>query len=246
MSSDRIFVNGYAVALTVRRSTRAKNVIFRVIPGKGLEVVIPKWVALNEVPDFVDRKKGWISRAVETMRRNGLSLEPKKLVLPDKIYFAANNTEYTLVRSLNGRGSLKIVKNASRLHLRGASWTPEEELDSLKKFVRLEAKSFLVPELRKVSRELGLPFEKVAVRSQRSRWGSCSVRKNINLNCKLMFLPFELVRHLFIHELSHTIHLNHSEKFWKLVAAAQPEYKEYEKRLSAGSVYVPDWMNFNF
>lgn len=236
-------IKNLSVPLNIRRSNRAKNVIFRVIPEKGLEIVIPEWVSLEDVPGFVERKRGWIDMAVEKFRQRGISLIPKELELPETIHFQAMNYRYNIIRSKGGRGKLKALKNVDKLHLRGESWVPEEEIAVLKKFVAAEAKKFLVPELRKVSRELGLPFEKVAVRSQRRRWGSCSVKRNINLNCKLMFLPFDLVRHLFIHELCHTVHLNHSEKYWRKVSSFQPDFKEYEKRLSLASKFVPDWMN---
>lgn len=237
-------LNELSIPLTVRKSSRAKNIIFKIIPEKGLEIVIPLWVNQDEISGYVENRRGWIERTIEKMRQKGLALEPKPLILPESIIFAANHARYEVVRSRTGRGKLKIHKNVDRLLLRGEAWSAAEEVEALRKFVRIEARAFLVPELRKISRELNLPFERVAVRCQRRRWGSCSAKHNINLNCKLMFLPFELVRHLFIHELCHTIHLNHSPNYWKLVSVAQPDYKDFERRLSQGSKYIPEWMNF--
>lgn len=231
-----------SMPLTVRKSVRARNVIFRMIPDKGLEVVIPPWVGRDEVPLYVERRREWIEMTGEKMRRKGLSLEPRPLVLPDEITFLASGRHYVIVRRRGGQGSLKVRRNVDRLHLSGSSWTDEQELTALRRYVAREAKAFLIPELRKVSRELNLPFEKVAVRSQRKRWGSCSSKGNININCKLMFLPFDLVRYLFMHELCHTIHLNHSQKYWRLLATLQPDYIDYERSLSEAMRLVPRWM----
>jgi predicted metal-dependent hydrolase len=111
----------------------------------------------------------------------------------------------------------------------------------LRQWLGLRAKSSLQPWLKKVSTETGLVYHKVSVRAQKTRWGSCSNKKHINLNRALMFLPSELVRYLMIHELSHTVHLNHSRAFWTLVARWAPQYKHYETQLNQYSAQIPLW-----
>jgi predicted metal-dependent hydrolase len=93
-----------------------------------------------------------------------------------------------------------------------------------------------------VSQEIALPFEQVTVRGQKTLWASCSAKTNISLNYKLLFLPPELVRYVFIHELCHTIHLNHSRRFWALVAEKEPRYKQLDAELNKGWIYIPAWL----
>jgi len=111
----------------------------------------------------------------------------------------------------------------------------------LQQWLSMRAKSTLHPWLRQVSDETGLMYRKLCVRAQKTRWGSCSNQKHINLNRALMFLPAELVRYLMIHELSHTVHLNHSRAFWALVARWEPQYKKYEALLNQYSSRIPLW-----
>ena len=111
----------------------------------------------------------------------------------------------------------------------------------LSKWLARRAKSTLQSWLDEVSATTGLRYEKLCVRAQKTRWGSCSHRKHINLNRALMFLPEELVRYLMIHELSHTVHLNHSRAFWSLVARWAPHYQRYEKQLNQYSAQIPLW-----
>lgn len=75
------------------------------------------------------------------------------------------------------------------------------------------------------------PIEKVTLKDMSSRWGSCSVRKNINLSVRLLLLPEAVMRYVILHELAHLREMNHSPRFWKIVADHMPEYKNYEKWL---------------
>ena len=99
----------------------------------------------------------------------------------------------------------------------------------------------LPPWLEQTGTELGLRYHRCTIRGQKTRWGSCSSRKTISLNYKLLFLPPHLVRYLFVHELCHTRHLNHSARFWGLVQEKEPLYESLEADLTDGSRYVPLW-----
>ncbi|NDV22414.1 M48 family metallopeptidase [Desulfovibrio sp. JC022] len=229
---------------TVRVSPRAKNVIIKLIPDKGIEVVLPKGTNRRDVPYFLEKRREWIEHNIRKLEQKGLSLSQPQLVLPDEICFVASGNIYTIRRVENRKPVLRMRRNVDKLLLSGSGWSPEEELKLLTRFVRSEARKFLVPELKKISTELNLPFSKAFIRAQRKRWGSCSAKGNINLNMKLMFLPYRLMRYVLIHELCHTVHLNHSAKYWRLVKMVEPNVEELEKELSEAGRLVPAWMNF--
>ena len=77
----------------------------------------------------------------------------------------------------------------------------------------------------------GFHYQRLSIRAQKTRWGSCSHQKNINLNCKLLFMPEEVVKYVMIHELCHTIEMNHSSRFWALVNDCDPSYKKHKQQL---------------
>ncbi|SMF36701.1 hypothetical protein SAMN06295933_3190 [Desulfovibrio gilichinskyi] len=228
---------------SIRVSARAKNVIIKLIPDKGLEVVLPKGVSKREVPKFLERKREWILSAISHLEGKGFSLSPPKLVLPESIFFAANETEIFIHRVRTRKVGLHVRKNVDKLMLSGTDWTEQEDIAALTEFVRTQARSFLSAEITDLSKELGMNFKKLFIRSQRKRWGSCSSKGNINLNMKLMFLPYSLVRYVIIHELCHTVHLNHSLKYWQLVKQVEPDFQLLEKELGKASLLVPDWIN---
>lgn len=74
-------------------------------------------------------------------------------------------------------------------------------------------------------------YQRIAVRNQCSRWGSCSSKKNLNFNYKLLFLPQSLTDYIIVHELCHLQEMNHSQQFWNLVAQQIPNYKIFRRRL---------------
>jgi predicted metal-dependent hydrolase len=78
-----------------------------------------------------------------------------------------------------------------------------------------------------------LPGGKISVRDQKSRWGSCSSRGNLNFNYRLSLLPRELADYIIVHELCHLQEMNHSRNFWQLVAQTQPNYKQLKKALKS-------------
>jgi predicted metal-dependent hydrolase len=76
-----------------------------------------------------------------------------------------------------------------------------------------------------------IPFGRVSIRKQKSRWGSCSSVGNLNFNYRLGFLPHELMDYVVVHELCHIKEYNHSKDFWNLVGQAYPHFKDLRKQL---------------
>jgi predicted metal-dependent hydrolase len=93
-----------------------------------------------------------------------------------------------------------------------------------------------------VAKEGGFNYERVQIRRQRTRWGSCSATGTISLNLCLVFLSPAVVRYLLVHELCHTRHMNHSARYWALVERHEPDYKRLDKELVRGWQSVPGWV----
>ena len=103
----------------------------------------------------------------------------------------------------------------------------EEELAALKKAGRrlfTERAALYAP-------QLGVRFGRIAVRCQKSKWGSCSAKGNLNFNCLLLLAPQEVLDYVVVHELCHLLEMNHSERFWQRVEDVMPDYRDRRRWL---------------
>jgi len=104
---------------------------------------------------------------------------------------------------------------------------------------RPTARQRLVDRLDCLALKHGFRYNRVFIRNQKTRWGSCSGKNNINLNIQLMRLPEELMDYVIVHELCHTVEKNHSKRFWDLLIKCMPNAKELDKKLNSyhSSIY---------
>ena len=109
-------------------------------------------------------------------------------------------------------------------------------------FKMLARVSTIQQQLLQLATDLKYSVSRVAIRCQRTRWGSCSTRGTVSLNCSLVFLRPEVVHYLFVHELAHTKHMNHSPSFWRLVEKLEPNFRVLDRELLAGWRTVPGWV----
>lgn len=96
---------------------------------------------------------------------------------------------------------------------------------------REEARQIIKQKLETINKIYGFTYNKIYIRNQASRWGSCSSEGNLSFNYKIIFLPEDLANYIIAHELCHLKELNHSSRFWNLVSLAVPEYKDLIKKL---------------
>lgn len=106
--------------------------------------------------------------------------------------------------------------------------TPDE-ISLLKK----RAKDYIPKRAEYYSRLLGVEYKSITIRCQKTKWGSCSSKGNLNFNCLLMLAPKEVIDSVIVHELCHLKHMNHSKSFYNEVLSVFPEYKKYNSWLKA-------------
>jgi predicted metal-dependent hydrolase len=229
---------------TVRESRRARYVRLRFSVRGELEVVVPAGFDLARLSALLHEKRSWIERTAERLRRDGRVVPhtgqpspPMTLTLR-----AISETWDVTYRPRDARALLHEHPDR-RLTLHTDPADTARYQTALRRWLLHKGKRHLLPWLMTVSEELDLPFQSARVRGSSTRWGSCSGRKTISLSYKLLFLPQHLVRHVLIHELCHTVHLDHSPRFWALVARAEPDFLHRRSELRGAWRHVPSWLD---
>jgi len=219
--------NGTELTYRVRAHPRARNVRLVISHRHGLVVTIPRWFARGRIPEVLERKRNWIERALSR-----LPAKPEPYRLPERITLAAIGEEWNVTYAQGEYGRPNLIQQAEReLFVCMADERTEAVRKLLERWLKAQARRHLVPWLVHTAAELGYELNGVQVRAQRTLWGSCSRRNAISLNARLLLLPPDLVRYIFIHELVHIRHPNHSHRFWQAVAAHVPDYRDRLKQL---------------
>lgn len=111
----------------------------------------------------------------------------------------------------------------------------QEEINAL-----AEKAKVIIPErVKYYASKIGVTYNRITIRCQRTRWGSCSSKGNLNFNCLLALFPLEVIDSVVVHELCHRKHMNHSPRFYAEIDKVFPEYKKWHKWLSDnGGVYM--------
>lgn len=222
---------------TVRTSARARRLSVRVYPAGRVEVVVPPRTSARIVQQFVSRHRAWIdARVQESMAQQILLTPPAELLLP-----AIERSVRVDYRHETGLPKLREL-DAQQLLIRGAIAEPVRWSRLLNGWLTDLAQRELHGRLQQLAQPLGFSFDRLQIRRQRTRWGSCSTSGTITLNVCALFLRPEVLRYLMIHELCHTRHMNHSQRFWDLVEKHQPDYRQLDKELSRAWRQVPAWM----
>jgi predicted metal-dependent hydrolase len=233
--SDRDASEGWGV----RESRRARRLTVRVFHSGRVEVVVPARTSQLTVDRFIDRHRPWIERKRAEARRNA----PPPAAFPPPLIELGGVGETWRLHVAGGKGRARIMEAApGLLQLSGDVGNTRGVLQALRTWLLKHALAVFQAPLEACAREIGVGYRRIAVRRQRTRWGSCSVRGTISLNCCLLFQRPEVLRYLLVHELAHVKHMNHSARFWALVAQHCPDCRRLDRELLDGWRRVPSWV----
>ena len=227
----------------VRCSPRAQNPRLRVSREEGLCVVVPVGYDKGKIPGLLQNKREWIAGALKRIGATNRFFEPPSVShLPDVVRLVALGETWPVIyRRAAGRAGVRVEVGDGELVISGSRLDRKPAIHALKAWLRTKVREGLFPAAERLAAKHNLGLEGLLVKNQRTRWASCSVRRNLSLNTKLLFLSSELVRYVMIHELCHTVHMNHSREFWRLVESHEPAYRNLDRALREAWKTVPQW-----
>ncbi len=211
--------------ITVRRSARATQVRLRVAPDGTLRASMPVYAPLFLLKRLIKSSRAQLRQMIEQAR-------------PITAYYDGQQIGKSHTLIVHPAATLSITRKKQRIivHLPPSKTLVDGDVvrairDASIAALRLEAKSYLPKRLKYLAAQHGFTYNTVRFSHASSRWGSCNSEGTISLNIALMKLPFEQIDYVLIHELSHTIEMNHSDRFWQIVSQADPNYRQHRTAL---------------
>jgi len=234
--------DGRQIEYEIRRSDRAKNLRMKMTARTGLTVIIPMGLNFRQAEELVTRKSDWITRHFDKFDELRHLLDHTHSSCPEAFSLPAVAESWRVeYRKTKSKTVGARTDQYGRVVVCGAIEDRERCKAALRRWLARRAKDVLIPWLEKLAREGGFKYSNVAVRNQRTRWGSCSVSGTISLNAKLLFLSPPLVRYVLLHELSHTLEKNHSKRFWAHLRQFEPQTDLLHGQIRDAWKLVPAW-----
>ncbi len=225
VESKEPFLWKHGIAVHFLRRPRARRYLLRLLPDGTARLVIPRRGSQAEALRFLERSEDWLLKQHTLWRSRTRARVP----WTDGATFPFRG-EPVVLRVVREPGHVRLAFADQDLTL--PQQLPDYHAAVLAHLRRL-AERELPPRTLALAERHGIKVARVSVRAQRTRWGSCSSRGVISLNWHLIQAPPYVVDYLIVHELMHRREMNHSKRFWALVAEACPTWREAEKWLKA-------------
>lgn len=243
VSRDRLELpDGRTMEFVIRPSVKARSLRLKLSARNGLVVTAPQGMDRRRLLDLVAGKAEWIAGRLTSFDAIRHLMHAEPAARPEAFNLPALaeswHVEYKTTRS---RTVGARFDQPGRIVVAGAVDDVEACHAALRRWLARHATNTLSPWLENLAEQTGLRFADLAIKNQRTRWGSCSSNGRISLNCKLLFLPRELVRYVMVHELCHLWAANHSERFWAHLRQFEPAADALHGRMRDAWRFVPAW-----
>ncbi len=212
------------------------------ISTDGLSVRAPRWTPVGEVEALLHDKSAWVLEKLQMARERASELDQARIVWADgaeldylgarlrlKLDPSHGFSQVGAVLESTGEGvtlRLGLAHNANEGQIR----------DAAQAWLMRQAKKLFTERLDHFAPQLGVRYAKLRLSSAGTRWGSASADGSIRLNWRLIHLKMEMVDYVVVHELSHLRHMDHSPRFWDVVASVLPDHAERRRALRDAAV----------
>lgn len=186
------------------------------INQEGLTVRAPQRTPKKVINTLIKEKQSWIDKKLLVWEINELEKKSLYQNSTNQIWFKGNLFQLRTDKDVNDY----LIQDNHKTILRN------EKLFELDKFYQQELSIYIKPKVILFSKKIQVEVNKIRIKKLKSRWGSCSDRKNLNFNLSLIKTPPFIIDYVMAHEVSHLKEMNHSPAFWEVVESIYPKYKE--------------------
>lgn len=220
MNNKTVHINNKQFTYSIRKSNRAKYIRIRINIDGGIELVVPRFVSFLTAEKFLLKKKDFLYKYFKLVNNR-----------QNRYYYLGNEIE--IIRSdevdLSYNGPV-LRDNKLLVNTQGTIANVEDEY---RRWLKEQAERYIPVRVKEFSEKYKFNYNRITIRSQKSRWGSCSSKNNLSFNYKLMYFNIKIIDYVIIHELCHLREMNHSKEFWRIVEGIMPDYKTYKQQLKS-------------
>ncbi len=236
----KIIIDNKILEYEITRSNR-KTIALTITEEGSLHIKAPYRCSIGIIEGFLKEKQQWIKTKLQHIEKINENRFERNFIEGDKLDFLGNSYELKVIYDSNG--AVRAGFNNEGFILKLPSTMKDREIKELKQksleaLYRKLARKVFEERTAYYSKIIGVSVNRISIKEQKTVWGSCSSKNNINYNWKLVMAPLNILDYVVIHELCHIIERNHSINFWKVVAEFAPDYslsmewlKEHGKKL---------------
>lgn len=228
IGEGEVDLQGRSIGYRLKQSQRTRGIRLEIRSETGLTVVVPRKYTRQQVHDMLRQKAGWILKHLSTGKAVQMPLFTQEAGHGDRLFFMGRPIEIA-VNTGESATSSAVLHGNKLLVSTGARNRAVPKI--LEKWYRQQAAMVFKQKADSFKEIMGLRYNTIFIRGQKTRWGSCSPAGNLTLNWKLLMTPEDIIDYVVIHELTHLKHMNHSKKFWALVGHYCPNWKKHRRWL---------------
>ncbi len=205
------------LAYTTRRSAKRRKLTITIERDRSVIVHAPEGVSDERIRRVVQAKRQWIHNKIKHPQKyQDLPHPPgKELVSGESALYLGR--QYLIEVVKKGQAGIQFNRRFLIPASQGA-----KRVEALREWYIARAKEKIVPRVKLHARALGVDIAEIKIVDYRFRWGSCTLRNNVNLNWRLIKAPMFVIDYVIVHELAHLIEANHTPRFWNIVRAQTP------------------------
>lgn len=242
--------NGKVLKMECKNSARAKRMRLTLNADGKVLLTLPVYYSRKEAEEFLVTSLPWLERmSVKLEEKRSAGHPPGEYLKKRKNGFYPLQFCFPAFREIwEIRYEFRDVcwcgareeKEKNILAVTGCVTEPLLVRDTLCDYLKRKGLLLFKPVLDSLSETCFIPYEKLSMRIQKGRWGSCSSKGNISLNGMMLFFPEEALRYVMIHELCHLRHMDHSAGFWREVSRFCPDFRIVRQQIRKG--FPEMWM----
>jgi predicted metal-dependent hydrolase len=204
-------------AYTIQRSARRRKLTITVERDRRIVVHAPEGLSEEKIRQVVESKRQWIFEKITHPQKYQIRPHPpgKELVSGESALYLGRQYRIEVVKT-----GLPEIRFVQRFFVPAAQEKKREE--ALRKWYIRKAKEKIIPRVNIHAHELGVHVSGVKIVDNRFRWGSCTLKNNVNFNWRLIKAPMFVIDYVIVHELAHLMEANHTPRFWNILRTQAP------------------------